>query len=560
MLNSSREGESMGTSRDGFEVVNSLLRVDETRRAFLKALGWSTAALAVSQALPFGSVPPLYAQQPKRGGMIKIGIFTNIDTLDPHNTTSIPATAIHNNIYNGILKVTYDGQEVRFVPDLAKEWEIIGDRVHVFRFHQGVTFHDGTPFNAPAVRWNLERVKDVKQAPIHAWKLKLLEQIEILDDHTVRLTFEKPYPFLRVAFTGSTGRAGTLVSPRAVEQWGKDYGRHPVGTGPFKFVEWKEADSILLERNPGYFEMGGDGSPLPYLDRAQLKFIIEPSTLVAAVQSGEVDGINNAAPQFIAVLRKNPNLNVYTLVGGNWRHITFNCAKEPFSDINLRKAVAYGINREEILKQVQFGEGIVAYGPISPPMTGFYDPEFGKNKEGQYYDAELGKAYLKKSRYANGTEASLLSTNAGWAPRQAEVIQAQLAKLGIKVNISLNDFPTFRKRWLEERQWDIVQGQWDADLDPDETLFPELHSKETWNAGRWLSPEFDRLVELAQVEADQQKRKQYYDEAVKILVHEAPAAIILHENEQKIFAKYVKGFQPIPVNAIDMHRIWLDKA
>ena len=228
--------------------------------------------------------------------------------------------------------------------------------------------------------------------------------------------------------------------------------------------------------------------------------------------------------------------------------------------MNLRKAVAYGINREEILKQVQFGEGIVAYGPISPPMTGFYNPEFGKNKEGQYYDFELAKDFLKKSRYPNGTEVLLLSINAGVCPRQAEVFQAQLAKLGIKVNISLNDFPTFRKRWLEERQWDIVQDQWDADLDPDETLYPELHSGETWNAGRWNSPEFDRLVELAQVEADQKKRKQYYDAAIKVIVEEAPSAVILHENEQKIFAKYVKGFQPIPVNAINMHSVWLDKA
>jgi peptide/nickel transport system substrate-binding protein len=550
----------MRKSRDGFAVVNAQLQMETTRRSVLKALGMSAAGLAAWHAAPLGNVPLALAQQAKRGGMIKIGSFSNIDTLDPHNTTSIVATAIHNNIYNGILKITYDGQEVKFVPDLAQEWEISGDRVHVFRFHKGVTFHNGDPFTAKDVQWNLERVKDTKQSPIHAWKLKLLEKIEVLDDHTVRLTFEKPYPFLRVAFTGSTGRAGTIVSSSAVEKWGKEYGRHPVGTGPFKFVEWKEADFILLERNPQYFEMGADGKPLPYLDKLHIKIIIEPSTLVAAVQAGEVDGINNASPQFVPLLRKHPNLQVYTLVGGNWRVVSFNCAKEPFNDMNLRKAVAYGINREEIVTQVQFGEGIVAYGPISPPMTGFYNPEFGKQKEGQYYDLALAKDFLKKSRYPNGAEVHLLSINSGVFPRQAEVLQAQLAKLGIKVNISLNDFPTFRKRWLEERQWDMVQNQWDADLDPDETLYPELHSTETWNAGRWNSPEFDRLVELAQVEADQKKRKQYYDDAVKVLVEEAPSAVILHENEQKIFAKYVKGFQPIPVNAINMHSVWLDKA
>jgi peptide/nickel transport system substrate-binding protein len=193
-------------------------------------------------------------------------------------------------------------------------------------------------------------------------------------------------------------------------------------------------------------------------------------------------------------------------------------------------------------------------------MTGFYDPEFETGKNGQYYDPERAREFLKKSRYPNGTEALLLSANSGYGPRQAEVLQAQLAKLGIKANISLNDTPTFRRRWLEERQWDMVQVQWDADLDPDETLYPELHSKEKWNAGRWNNPEFDRLVELAQVEQDEKKRKQYYDAAIKILIEEAPAAVILHENEQKVFAKYVKGFQPIPVNAINMHSVWFDKA
>ena len=155
-------------SRDGFAVVNELLRAEATRRSLLKGLGASMAGLAASQAVPFRPLPLALAQQARRGGTIKIGSFANIDTLDPHNTTSIAATAIHNNIYNGILKVTYDGKEVGFVPDLASEWEIVGDRIHIFRFHKGVTFHNGDPFTAQDVQWNLERVKDVKQAPIHA--------------------------------------------------------------------------------------------------------------------------------------------------------------------------------------------------------------------------------------------------------------------------------------------------------------------------------------------------------------------------------------------------------
>ncbi len=432
--------------------------------------------------------------------------------------------------------------------------------MHVFRLHKGVTFHNGDPCTSADIKWNLERVKDKTQAPIHAWKLALLESIETPDPLTVKLSFSKPYPFMRVALTGSTGRAGTILSPRAVKEKGKAYGRSPVGTGPFKFVEWKEGDHILLERFPNYWEKDAAGGALPYLDRVMLKFIIEPSTLVAALKTGEVDGINNVANQFVGELRKDPNLTVSTAVGGNWRCLHMNLAKGPFADKNLRRAVAFAIDRQEILNRVEFGEGIVAHGPISPPMGAFYDAGFESGKNGQYYDLEQAKALMKQSKYPNGTEVMLLSGNADTAPRLAEVVQAQLAKIGVKVNIELADAPTFRRRWLQERQWDLVQVQWDADLDPDETLYPELHSGEAWNAGKWANPDFDKMVEGARSENDFKKRKKFYEEAVRLIVEDAPVAVMLHLNEKKVFHKYVKGFQMIPAGLIDMHRVWLDKA
>jgi peptide/nickel transport system substrate-binding protein len=544
-------------SQDGFEVVNRMVRQDAaSRRQVLKALGWSAAGLAAG--VPFGVPGPAFAQKPKTGGTLKIGSFQNIDTLDPHQTTFITACGIHNNIYNGLLKITSpDGKGVDFKPELAREWEIQGDRVHVFRLHKGVTFHDGQPCTAAEVKASLERVKDKAQSPIHAWKLGLLEHIETPDPLTVKLHFSKPYPFLRVALTGSTGRAGTIVSVKAATEKGKAYGRSPVGTGPFKFVEWKESDYILLEKNPNYWD-SQDGQKLPYLDKVLIKFIIEPSTLVAALKTGEVDGINNVAPQFVAELRKDPKLNVFTAVGGNWRCMHFNFAKEPFTDKALRKAVTFAIDRKEIVDKVEFGEGIVAHGPISPPMGAFYDPAFETGKNGQYFDLERAKALMKQSKHAGGVDVSLLVGNAGTAPRQAEVVQAQLAKIGVRVKIDIADAPTFRRRWLQERQWDLVQLQWDADLDPDETLYPELHSTEAWNAGKWVNKTFDQAAEGARAEADFKKRKKYYDDAVKAMLEDAPVAIVLHANEQKVFAKRVKGFQMIPAGLIDMHYVWLD--
>ncbi|MBI2207156.1 MAG: ABC transporter substrate-binding protein [Candidatus Rokubacteria bacterium] len=546
-------------SRDGFEVVNEMLREDVHRRDVLKALGWSAAGLAGGMPL---AVPGLAAAQaPRRGGTIKIGLPSNFDTLDAHNTTFIVACAVHNNIYNGLLKITSpDGKGVEFKPELAKEWEIQGDRTHVFRLHKGVTFHNGDPLDAAAVKWNLERVKDKQQAPIHAWKLGLLEHIEMPDSHTLKLLFSKPYPFLRVAFTGSTGRAATILNPKAVREKGKAYGRNPVGTGPFKFVEWKESDYVLLERYPNYWETDAAGGKLPYLDKVLIKIIVEPSTLVAAVKTGELDGIQNVSPQFVADLRKDPKLNVLTAVGGNWQCMHMNLAKEPFTDRNLRRAVAFAIDRKEILDRVEFGEGIVAHGPISPPMGAFYDAAFEQGKNGQYFDLEQAKQLMKQSKHANGVDVTMLSNNAGTAPRRCEVVQAQLAKIGVRVKIELADGPTFRRRWLQEKQWDLVQVQWDADLDPDETLYPELHSGEAWNAGKWANKEFDRAVELARSENDFKKRKKAYDDAVKAIVEDAPVAILLHVNEQKVFAKHVKNFRMIPANLINMHDVWLDKS
>jgi peptide/nickel transport system substrate-binding protein len=543
-------------SRDGFEVVNELMREEVNRRAVLKMLGASAVGLA--GGLPLTA--PAHAQKPKYGGTMRIGSFSNIDTLDAHNTTSIVACSIHNNIYNGLLKITSsDGKSVDFKPQLAREWEIQGDRVHVFRLHKGVTFHNGDPLTAADVKWNLERVKDKNQSPIHAWKLELLESIETPDPHTVKLHFTKPYPFLRVAFTGSTGRAATILSPRAVKEKGKAYGRSPVGTGPFKFAEWKEGDYILLEKNPNYWETDAAGGKLPYLDKVLIKIIVEPSTLVAALKTGEVDLINNAAAQFVGDLRKDPNVVALSAVGGNWRCLHFNTAKEPFNDKALRKAVTFAIDRKEILDRVEFGEGIVAHGPISPPMGAFYDPAFESGKNGQYYDLEQAQTWRKQAKY-DGRELLYLSINTSTFPRQAEVIQAHLAKIGVKVRIELADFPTFRRRWLQERQWDLVSVQWDADLDPDETLYPELHSTEAWNAGKWVSKDFDRAVELARSENDFKKRKKAYDDSVKAIVEDAPVTILLHVNEHKIHHKHVKGFQMIPAGLIDMHAVWLDKA
>jgi peptide/nickel transport system substrate-binding protein len=234
--------------------------------------------------------------------------------------------------------------------------------------------------------------------------------------------------------------------------------------------------------------------------------------------------------------------------------------RPPYEDKKVRQAVSFAINREEFVQQIFFGEAIVAHGPISPPMTDYYDLEFESGKNGQYYDLEKAQALMKESKYPQGASGVEYIVNAAapWDARGAQIIQAQLAKIGIKIDIKTYEDATWRKRWLDKDHHMVLTTPW-ADLDPDETIYPQFHTGEKWNDGGWSNEEYDRQVDIARTTLNVKTRKEAYDKAVAILVEEVPAVFIAHVNEHKVLAKYVKGFQPIPADLMNMHTVWLDK-
>lgn len=539
------------------------IKADLDRRSFLKKMGTAGLALVGSSMVPSGLDfvnygPGVAKAAGKYGGVLKVAWLGSVDFLDPHLTALTGGVQIAGNLYNGILKITYDGKEVDFKPDLAETWEMPNDKTHVFKLRKGVKFHDGSGFDAETVKWNLERVKDPATNSPHVWKLELLDKIEILDKYTVRLKYKKPYAFFRVAMTGTTGRAGTIVSPAQVKKYGKAFARNPSGTGPFKFVEWVENDHITLTKFDDYFEKG-----LPYLDGVEIKLMVEAASAVAAIITGELDGSQGIPYQFAKRLRADPNVTVYTVVGGNYVFLGMNCSKPPFDDVKLRQAVSFCINRKAFIDQILFGEGIPAHGPISPPMSDFYEPEFETGKNGQYYDLDKAKALMKESRYPNGVEcdyvaAATYTGELAGAQRNAELLQGMLAKIGVKAKIRPFERAAYRKTLIEGK-FGLFDYYWAFDLDPDETLYPELHSGSSWNWGKWTNKEFDRLVEAARVTLDVKKRREYYSKANRLVADQAPYAVIAHVNEHKVFRKHVKNFQPIPAELVQLAKVWLEK-
>lgn len=542
------------SEQDHKDTLAEVLAARINRRGFMKLMG---SGLAAGSAIMGGAlVQNAMAAAPKRGGTIKLAWVDAVDTLDPHFTSSLGSVKILNNIYNGLLKVAYDGKKVSFVPDLAEKWDMPDDKTHVFTLRKGVKFHNGDVCDAEAVKWSLERVKDPAVGSPHGWKFEQLAGIDVIDDHTIRMRFNKPYAFLPVALTGSTGRAGTIVSKRAVEQYGKAFGRNPVGTGPFKFAGWRENESIKLERNPDYFEPG-----LPYLDVVQILLIKEPTAAVAAMMSGQVDGMSLSPFQFIPQLKSNPSLKVYGEVEGNYSYVGMNNRRAPFDDPMLRKAVAAAIDRNAIVKQGYFGEAIPAYSPISPPMTDFFDKNIAKSGRGQTFDLKKAMEYRKQSKYQGELNPVYIVSqgftgSGGSGTRNSQLLLPMLEKIGIKPKIELLDRAVWTKR-RNSGDFDMYDEAWIADLDPDETLYPEWHSGKPWNFVGYNSPEFDKLVSDAQDTLNQAVRKKLYYKAEDILMADAPLAVLAHMKVFKILHKRVQGFQYIPVDLLNLHSVWL---
>lgn len=542
------------------DLKNSLaqhLAQDLGRRAFLKTLGAGAVIGGASMASGSFVSEAFAAAEPKRGGTLKWAQLVAPDTLDPHFTGSLGAIKIHNNIFNGLLKVAYDGKTVQFLPDLAETWTMVDDKTHIFKLRPGVKFHNGDACDAQAVKWSIERVKDPKVGSPHAWMVDDLAAVEVVDPLTVRIRYAKPFAFFKVAMTGATGRAGTIVSRSAVEKYGKDFGRNPVGTGPFKFVQWRENEMIELQRNPDYFEKG-----LPYLEKIQIMLVKEPTSAVAAVLSGQVDGMDACPFQFMSQLRANKNLNIFGEVEGNYAFLGMNNKRAPFDDPNLRLAIAYAIDRNVLVKQGYFGDAIPAYSLISPPMSDFFDPNIAKSGRGQFFDLKKAQEYRAKAKVQGEINPVYIATeaftsNGGSGSRNAQLIIPMLAKIGIKVKLELMDRAVLTKR-RNTGDFDLYDEAWQADLDPDETIRPEWLSGKPWNYVGYSNPEFDKLIAAAAEGVDTASRKKLYYAAEDIMLQQdAPIALLAHTKVFKIFNKRVAGFKYVPVDLMNMHTVSL---
>lgn len=523
------------------------------RKSGLIILFLISAALVFSACTPAApgaaDVAESDAVEAETGGTLIVGRGGDSVLLDSGPATDGESARVINEVIEPLIRL--EGTSTKPIPWLAESWETEDSQTWVFHLRQGVSFHDGTPFNAEAVQWNIERWRD----PDNAYRFGrtfeyytaefgedlAIEEINVVDEYTIELKLSQASGVLLNKL--ALGFVFGMNSPAAVMEQGDTYGTpagSSVGTGPFKFVEWITDDRIVLERNDDWW---GEG---PQLDRIIFRSIPDNSARFAELQAGTIHYADLAQTDLPAA-ETDPNITVYQSPSMSTGYIAFQQCTEPFDKLEVRQAIAHAVNWGALIDPFygQFGQ---LAGSFQPPAILGSNPDI----EPYEYNPDKAKELLAAAGLADGFETDFwyIPVIRGYFPDSkaiGEAIAADLAKAGIRVNLQTEDWGAY----LEDRnvgRFPMWMLGWGSDNgDPDNYLgWHFSHPVGEPKAEDCYSN--DRVAELltaGRVESDPVKREQIYQEA-EMLIHEDVARIpVVWTTGTTVFRNEVKGYQPV---------------
>ena len=345
--------------------------------------------------------------QPKGGDTLVFRISEDPETLNSVETNSLTANDVIATYF--CERLVYFDQDGNAQPWLAESWDVSEDQLEiVFKLREGVMFHDGTELNAEAVKYNIDQILDPDVASPKLADLGTLESVEVVDEYNVKFVFSEPYaPF----FVYMAGATGCINSPTAMQEWGMEYGRHPVGTGPFVFEEWIPGSQITFVRNENHQQFRKDVSNpgLPLAEKVILTVIAEEGTVQAALETGEIL-VGYLAADIVASFVGNPNFNV--IIDKNVANVVFlefNFNVEPFDNPTVRKAINYAIDRQAAINAAWNGYAEIAYSPLPLGDPGF-DPEIAA-EYGTPYDPAMALQLFEEAGFTQNSEGIMLDPN-----------------------------------------------------------------------------------------------------------------------------------------------------
>src|SRR5262245_34599229 len=506
------------------------------RRAWI----WILAGL-----LALAGAPAIAVAQPAAGTLV-VGVVAEPVNLDPAQVTDLNSNRVSRRVAETLL--AFADESTQIVPGLAESWTISRDGLtYTFKLRKSVKFHDGTPFNAEAVKFSIERQINTEHPayklgkyPFSNYFFGNVKSVDVVDDSTVRFVLKEPRAsFLAVLTAG----AASIVSPTAVRKSGADYPLSPVGTGPFRFVSWDRGQRVVLEKNPDYWKF-----PVK-LERVIYRPIVEDQARLTELLTGSLDLIVGVPPDFVAQLEGNAKVALLKQVGAHVWYLGINNQKKPFDDKRVRQALNYAVNKEAIVKDVLKGTGAVSRGPVLPDTWGA-DPTL----KAYPYDPERARKLLAEAGYPGGFATTLWVPESGSGMQSpvamSTVIQSNLKAVGVNVTLQTMEWGAFLAK-LRSKEQDLFALSWMAGAeDPDLVIYPLLHSSQ-WTPGGpnralYKNPRLDDLLHQARIVTDQAKRAELYREAQRVLVEDPPWIFIDHEIQIAAFSRRVQGFKLHP--------------
>jgi peptide/nickel transport system substrate-binding protein len=478
--------------------------------------------------------------QPQAGGTLVLAQAGEPPGLDVHKQTSHVAWRIFELVYSTLVEFDKD---LNIVPHLAKSWDISTDGLtYTFYLNQGVKFHNGQELTAEDVKFTIERILDPNTGAINRSFFTDIINIATPNRYTVVLTLSKP----NVALLTHLASPSSSIVSKEVAKGKADLGKVEdiVGTGPYKLVEWKLGEYILLKRNPEYFIQG-----LPYIDTIKIVVVPEESTILAGLRTGSIDFAYLEDPFIVKLAEKEPNLVVYSVPMLSY-HLVFINTKSipPLADPRVRLAMSYAIDRQKMVETVMLGQGTpTGPMPIGAKLWALPPSEL----PGFIPNIEKAKTLLAEAGYPNGFNVSLMLSpfEPATARAEGEFIQAQLKQVGINVNLDLVEWGVYIDRW-KKADFELCLGLNSAIPEPDYVFYRYFHSTGGLNfVHGWSNPKVDELLDKGRIERDSEKRREIYYEVQRILAEEAVWLWTFSSYYQYVGQSYVKGFVPMPTGS-----------